>query len=147
MRPIKVLLVDDDEVDRLAVRRAFKKHRIANDIVEATNGLEALALLRGGEGRPALERPYLILLDLNMPVMNGLEFLDALRADPALADAVVFILSTSRSELDVAQGYRRNVAGYMVKSNVGDGFLDAVRLLEAYWRVVELPESGEARLV
>jgi CheY-like chemotaxis protein len=146
VRPVKVLLVEDDEVDRLAVRRAFAKHGVANEIVEAMNGREALEALRGGAGRAPLERPYVILLDLNMPVMNGVEFLDALRADPALSDAVVFVLSTSRSAGDVTEAHRRNVAGYIAKSNAGDGFREAVRLLESYWRLVELPESFGARL-
>jgi DNA-binding NarL/FixJ family response regulator len=88
-----------------------------------------------------------ILLDLNMPVMNGLEFLGELREDPALRDATVFILTTSQAESDIAEGYRRNVAGYMIKSNVGDSFMEAVKLIESYWRVVELPESTDARLV
>jgi CheY-like chemotaxis protein len=146
MRPVKVLLVEDDEVDRLAVRRAFAKQGVANEIIDAVNGLEALEVLRGGPDRGPLQRPYVILLDLNMPVMNGIEFLDAIRADPALTDAVVFVLSTSRSTTDICDGYRRNVAGYIAKSNAGDGFREAVRLLESYWRLVELPESFGARL-
>ena len=147
MREVQVLLVEDDEVDRMAVRRAFAANRIANRIVEARNGREALDILRGTGGAEPLKRPYVILLDLNMPVMNGLEFLAELRADPALRDATVFVLTTSRSQTDIAEGYRRNVAGYMIKSNVGDSFMEAVKLIEAYWRVVELPESGDGRLV
>lgn len=146
MKAIRVLLVDDDEIDRMSVRRAFVKRGVAAEIVEARNGREALDVLRGTAGAPPLPRPYLILLDLNMPVMNGHEFLAALREDPALSGATVFVLSTSTAGEDIAEGYRRNVAGYMVKSHVGESFMEAVKLLEAYWRVVELPESGEGRL-
>jgi CheY-like chemotaxis protein len=137
-RTVNVLLIEDNEVDQEGVRRAFVRHRIANPIRVASDGVEALRILRG-EGVAPLPRPYLILLDINLPRMNGLEFLRALRADPELRDSVVFVLTTSQRDEDRLASYDLNVAGYMVKSDVGAGFLGMVELLDHYWRVVELP--------
>ena len=127
------------DVDREGVRRAFARHRIANPIFTASDGIEALALLRGTPERPALGRPILVLLDLNMPRMNGVEFLRELRADEALRDTVVFVLTTSKSDEDRVASYNFNVAGYIVKNDVGAGFINLVNLLDHYWRVVEFP--------
>jgi CheY-like chemotaxis protein len=135
---VTVLLVDDNEVDREAVRRAFNRMKIANPIVEAADGLIALEKLRGG-GAPPLARPYLILLDINMPRMGGIEFLERLRADQELQDSVVFILTTSKKDEDRMASYDFNVAGYIIKSEVGQGFLSLVEMLQNYWRIVELP--------
>lgn len=136
---VTVLLVDDDDVDVKAVRRAFRKAKIANPMQVARDGVEALAILRGLEGHTALARPYIIILDLNMPRMDGREFLTELRKDPNLHDAVVFVLTTSQADEDRAASYDKNVAGYIVKSDVGEGFLNVTNLLDCYWRVVLLP--------
>lgn len=132
---LTVLLVEDDEVDIMAVKRAFDKAKIANPVIVAHDGIEALEKLRSGD----VSRPFLILLDLNMPRMNGLEFLDEIRNDDDLKASVVFVLTTSKAEEDKWAAYQRNIAGYIVKENVGREFLDAVSLLDHYWRVVELP--------
>jgi CheY-like chemotaxis protein len=137
--PVTVLVVDDDEVDLMAVERSFRQRRIANEVIAAKDGVEALAVLRGGDGRPPLSRPYVILLDLNMPRMNGLEFLREIRQDPALRDAIVFVLTTSESDEDRAAAYSANIAGFIVKSDAGRGFLAAVEMIEHFWRVVEFP--------
>ncbi len=137
-RTVSVLLVEDNVIEHEAVRRAFKRERISNPITTAIDGIEALALLRG-DGAEAIARPYLILLDLNMPRMNGLEFLAELRADPELKDSVVFVLTTSRSDEDRVASYDFNVAGYIVKSDVGTGFMRLIGLLDHYWRIVEFP--------
>jgi CheY-like chemotaxis protein len=134
------LLVEDDDVDREAIRRGLRAKRIANELIEASNGAEALALLRGGGARPALDRPYIVLLDINMPVMNGFEFLDAVRNDPALSDLVIFVLTTSEANRDVFDSYKRNIAGYMVKGHVGDSFSEAIDLIDHFWRVVVMPD-------
>jgi CheY-like chemotaxis protein len=134
-KAITVLLVDDDDVDVMGVERAFRRAKIKNPMVVAKDGIDALEKLRGKQ----VVRPYLILLDLNMPRMNGLEFLDAIRKDPDLKDSVVFVLTTSKAEQDKWEAYQRNIAGYIVKENVGEEFLDAVSLLDIYWRIVELP--------
>ncbi|MEO0996874.1 MAG: response regulator [Pseudomonadota bacterium] len=134
-RPVNILLVDDDEVDIEAMSRSFARRKIGNSVHVAANGLEALQFLRDGNG---LERPVIILLDINMPQMNGLEFLQELRADPELNDLIVFVLTTSEDQNDVYAAYNLNVAGYMLKSEVGDSFHEAIDLIEHYWRVVEL---------
>ncbi|MEO0574331.1 MAG: response regulator [Pseudomonadota bacterium] len=135
LRPVNVLVIDDDEVDVVTVRRAFERKRIANRIYVAKDGIEALDLLRTGE----ITRPILILLDINMPRMNGLEFLRELRKDHDHQSHVVFILTTSSNQSDIFDAYELNVAGYMLKTEVGDGFVDAIGLIESYWRIVEFP--------
>ena len=133
---VTVVLIDDDDVDAMGIARALKKLKILNPLVRARDGLEGLELLRGSQ---AVKRPYIILLDINMPRMNGLEMLDELRNDEALANAVVFILTTSKDDEDKTAAYRQHVAGYIVKSEVENGFLEMVSMLDHYWRVVELP--------
>jgi CheY-like chemotaxis protein len=140
-RTVNILLVEDNDIDREGVRRAFTKHRIANPIHDAYDGIEALELLRGVDGSPPLPRPLIVLLDINMPRMNGVEFLQALRADEHLRDSVVFVLTTSSSDEDKMAAYDLNVAGYIVKSNVGPGFIRLVEMLERYWTLIELPEG------
>ena len=137
---VTLLLVEDDVVDAEAIQRAFRRHRIANPFVVVRDGVEALAALRG-DGRPAVPRPFVVLLDLNMPRMNGVEFLEALRADPDLARTVVFVLTTSDREEDKVAAYDHHVAGYILKSRAGEDFLEVVELLRAYWRLVELPPA------
>lgn len=129
-----VLLVEDDDVDVMAVRRAFQERKIANPLTVVRDANEALAALRG-DRRPKIPRPYLILLDLKLPGKNGIEFLQELRADPEHNDAVVFVLTTSRAEEDKAAAYGEQVAGYIVKENVGDGFLPRFAALDSYWTI------------
>ena len=135
---VHILLVDDNDVDVEGVLRAFTKMRIANPVHVARDGVEALQVLRGID-QPPLPRPFLILLDLAMPRMNGIEFLDHIRADADLTDAIVFVLTTSASDEDKVASYNHNVAGYIVKKDVGDGFVRLVSLLDHYWRIVEFP--------
>ena len=92
---VSILIVDDDEIDTRAVERALRKQRIVNPVYRAANGQEGLAMLRGEGGRQKVPRPYLILLDLNMPRMNGLQFLQELRGDSSLSDSIVFVLTSS----------------------------------------------------
>jgi CheY-like chemotaxis protein len=135
---VTVLLVEDDDVDAERVERAFRKMGIVHPIRRARDGIEALEILRGESGEP-LSRPYIVLLDLKMPRMGGLQFLGCLREDPAIADTVVFVLTTSRNESDRCRAYLRNVAGYIVKSRTSGDFVDVASMLESYWRVVDLP--------
>lgn len=139
MKSVKILLIEDDDVDAEMVIRGFSKNRIGNVVTVAENGLQALEILREN-GRQAFSKPYIILLDLNMPGMNGFEFLDELRSDENLRDSIVFVLTTSKAESDRARTYRKNVAGYIVKSEVGPSFKKAVELLDCYWTTVTLPE-------
>ena len=135
---VQVLLIEDNEVDIEAVRRAFDKHRIANPMLVARDGRAGLDALRSGQ----IRRPYVILLDLNLPRLSGLEFLRELRGDPRLGDSVVFVLTTSKRDEDKVSAYRHHVAGYMVKGEVGEGFLRLVDMLGAYWRIVQLPADS-----
>jgi CheY-like chemotaxis protein len=137
---LNILLVEDDEVDVMTVRRAFKKGNIANPLYIAGNGIEALALLRGNPGEPSLIPPErrLILLDLNMPKMNGLEFLQQLRADPDLAHIPVVVLTTSNEERDRVEAYQLNVAGYMLKPVTFNTFVELMIALNKYWTLCEM---------
>jgi CheY-like chemotaxis protein len=133
---ITLLLVEDDDVDAMTVKRSFLKQRIANPIVRAYDGVEALEMLRN----QTVSRPLIILLDLQMPRMGGIEFLTTLRADDDLKDIVVFVLTTSKSEEDLVKSYRQQIAGYFIKGEVGESFLDVVNVLDNYWKVVQLPK-------
>lgn len=136
---VTVLLVDDDDVDIMVMQRTFQRTGVFNPMRVARDGVEALEIMRGEGDNEPLEGPYVVLLDLNMPRMDGFEFLEEVRADPELKKAVIFVLTTSSADRDRALAYERNVAGYFVKSNVGSGFLDVVDMLKAYWKVVRLP--------
>lgn len=136
---LSLLIVEDDPVDRESVIRGLRKTKIANAIETASDGVEALDKLRGTGGHEAIPRPLVILLDLNLPRMNGSEFLTELRADEDLADTIVFVLTTSESSSDIRKAYEHNVAGYIVKQRVGADFMRLVELLETFWRLIELP--------
>jgi CheY-like chemotaxis protein len=140
-KPINILLVDDDDGDAQAVQRAFLKARIANPIHRAIDGVDALGILRGTSGKPELPSPRLLLVDLNMPRMNGIELVTILRADEELRQLIVFILTTSKRDEDMLAAYNLNVAGYIVKEKAGEDFLQLCGLVEGYWRVVELPQG------
>lgn len=136
-----ILVVDDDEIDRELILRSFSKAKIANPVTIACNGVEALDILRGTGGKTKLQRPYLIILDWRMPRMNGAEFLTEVRSDPALKNSVVFVLTTSAADVDIAEAYEHSVNGYIVKKRAGSDFVRMIELLDAFWRVVELPTS------
>lgn len=135
-RPTNILLVDDDVVDVMNVRRAFERGKISNPLWTASDGLEALALLRSGE---IPEERRLVLLDINMPRMSGLEMLRELRADPALQKTPVVMLSTSNDDRDRAEAYRLNVAGYLVKPVTFGAFVEIMTAMNSYWNLVEMP--------
>ena len=136
---LHILLVDDDDVDVMNVQRAFKRNNILNPLYVASDGLEALATLRG-EGREKMPGDRrLILLDLNMPRMNGLEFLRELREDPDLRHLTVVVLTTSDDERDKIEAYNLNVAGYLLKPVTFQNFIDLMTALNKYWQLVELP--------
>jgi CheY-like chemotaxis protein len=137
---LNILLVEDDEVDVMTVQRAFKRGNINNPLYLASNGLEALAMLRDTPGQPSvipIER-RLILLDLNMPKMNGLEFLHELRADAALNHIPVVVLTTSNEEQDRVQAYDLNVAGYILKPVTFSIFVELMITLNKYWALCEM---------
>lgn len=135
-----LLLIDDDEVDVMTVKRAFKKNNITNPLYIANNGLEALTMLRGTEMPKLLTgQRRLILLDLNMPKMSGIEFLRELRADPELKALPVIVLTTSNEDQDKVEAYNLNVAGYIIKPVTFAKFVEAVGTLNKYWTLSEMP--------
>jgi len=135
-RALNILLVEDDEVDVMNVQRAFERNHLTNALYVAGNGLEALELLRGNT-IPKERR--LILLDLNMPKMNGIEFLEELRADPDLAKTPVVVLTTSNDDQDKIDAYNFNVAGYLLKPVTFSSFCERMATLDKYWALVEMP--------
>jgi CheY-like chemotaxis protein len=138
-QPIHILLVEDDDVDAEMVLRACRRREINNPFTIARNGIEALELLRGTGGQPRLPRPYLVLLDINMPRMNGIEFLQEVRKDEELKRSIVFVLTTSNNDEDKLAAYNEQVAGYLLKSNAADDFRRIIGLLDSYRSVVEFP--------
>ncbi|OYP33863.1 response regulator [Rhodopirellula sp. MGV] len=136
---ITVLLVEDDDGDAKAIRRAFKKARIGNQLVRTNDGVEALELLRGEHTELSLIRPYVMLVDIYMPRMDGIELVRTIRADPKLKSMVVFMLTTSDDHRDRIESYDLNVAGYIVKELAGEDFWRLTTLLDNYWRVVCMP--------
>ncbi|MCG8493303.1 MAG: response regulator [Sneathiellales bacterium] len=142
-KEVTLLLVEDDEIDVMATKKALKDLRIGNPIHLAKNGLEALEAMRGENGVEKIPTPYIVLLDLNMPKMGGLEFLDIIRNDQDLKSTIVFVMTTSEAESDIWAAYDKNIAGYIVKSNTGDSFNAAMEMLEHYWKIVEIPADGQ----
>ena len=130
-----ILLVEDDEVDSLTVKRALEDLKVTNPIVTIPNGEEALAFLRADNKK----RPVIVLLDLNMPKMGGIEFLRMTKQDDALKGIPVVVLTTSTSELDKIDSFALGVAGYMIKPVDYEQFLDMVRTIDLYWTASELP--------
>ncbi|BAZ67682.1 two-component response regulator [Fischerella sp. NIES-4106] len=133
--------MEDDEVDVMNVKRAFKKVNVTNPLYIATNGIEALAMLRSSNGEPP-EVPNdrrLILLDLNMPKMGGIEFLQKLRSDPQLRRTPVVVMTTSNQDKDRVEAYNLNVAGYLVKPVTFNNFIELMATLNQYWNICEMP--------
>lgn len=135
----KFVVVDDDQVCVMAVQRTLKKLGLVNPVHIASNGEEALAILRGGDGRSALEPPYVVIIDLNMPRMGGLEFVDAVRSDDRLKRTVIFVMTTSNSPNDIDKAYARNIAGYILKDGFHESFERALGMIDSFARAVVLP--------
>jgi CheY-like chemotaxis protein len=138
-KPLNVLLIDDDEVDVMTVRRAFKKNGIAFTLATASDGIEGLAVLRGESEEKLPVHNRLVLLDLNMPRMNGIEFLEELRANPELKSTPVIVLTTSNEDQDKVEAYNFNVAGYILKPVTFSKFVSTVKTLKDYWLLNEMP--------
>ena len=133
---LNILLVEDDQVDVMNVKRAFDKNRIGNPLYVAEDGIRALETLRSS-AMPRERR--IVLLDLNMPRMNGIEFLKELRADPDLHMTPVVVLTTSDDERDKINAYNLNVAGYLLKPVTFANFVEVMAALNKYWTLVEFP--------
>jgi CheY-like chemotaxis protein len=128
-----ILLIEDDDVDIMTVRRSMKELCVPNPLDQVSDGEQGLAFLRD----PANARPGLILLDLNMPRMNGVEFLVALRADAALKSIPVVVLTTSREESDRVSSFSQSVSGYMIKPVDYPQFVNTMRIIRDYWATSE----------
>jgi CheY-like chemotaxis protein len=135
-RALNILLVEDDEVDVMTVRRAFAKANITNPIFVASDGIQALEMLRN-ETVPPSRR--VILLDINMPRMNGIECLREIRKDPALAPLTVVVLTTSNEDRDRVEANQLNVAGYLLKPVTFTEFAEVMATLNKYWTLMEMP--------
>lgn len=131
-----ILVVEDDDIDYKLILRSFEKRKIANVVVRAIDGVDALEKIESGE----IKKPFIILLDLNMPRMNGQEFLREIRKHPKYSDTVVFLVTTSDDDEDIRQGFSQHVAGYFLKDNVGDSLDQVVDVINGYWQIVVLPE-------
>lgn len=135
-RALNILLVDDDDLDVMNVQRAFRRANLTNPLHLARDGEQALAMLRGGT--VPISR-LLVLLDLNMPRMNGIEFLRELRADASLRHISVVALTTSSEEQDKVEAYELHVAGYLVKPVTFTTFVELMSVLQKYWTLMEMP--------
>lgn len=136
---LTILLVEDDDVAAESVVRSLNRIGCKFPVVWAEDGAVALAVLRGQDASRNVPRPRVVLLDLNMPRMDGFEFLKHLRADTLLRDDVVFVLTTSDADTDRTRAYHENIAGYMVKAAVGPQFSRLANLLASYQSAVNLP--------
>jgi CheY-like chemotaxis protein len=130
-----ILLVEDDQVDVMTIKRALKEIHVMNPVVHMENGEEALAYLRKQDN----ERPCIILLDLNMPIMNGIEFLQVVKHDDQLRRFPVIVLTTSEEQQDKLNSFNLGVAGYMAKPVDYRQFVEVIRSIDLYWTISELP--------
>ncbi len=136
-----LLLVEDDDVDVMNVQRALRKNNLAIPMKRAVNGLEALDVLRDGRFKPSGEaEKVIVLLDLNMPKMGGLEFLKILRNDDQLKKTPVIVLTTSDQEQDLSAAYELNVAGYIVKPVDFQQFVEIIDTISRYWATCIIPD-------
>ena len=134
-----ILLIEDDNVDVMTVERVFRDLKIANQLVSTSNGEQALEYLRTNGNK----KPCVILLDLNMPKMNGTEFLKIVKTDESLKKIPVVVLTTSNQQRDVVESFRLGAAGYMVKSVDYGKFVETIKTINLYWTLSELPSNGD----
>ncbi len=132
---ISVLVVEDDEVDFKLLMRSFSQRKISNSIVRAKDGLDAWEKIQTGE----IQKPFIVLLDLNMPRMNGQELLNEIRNDPEYKGTVVFLMTTSMDQKDINQVFSKQAAGYFLKDNVQGSIDKMVETIDGYWQIAVLP--------
>ena len=133
-----ILLVEDDEVDIMTIQRALKEIKVTNSLEITMNGEEALDYLRN----PDKAKPCIILLDINMPRMNGIEFLKERSQDGAIRSIPVIVLTSSREEQDMVQSFSLGVAGYMVKPVDYKQFVETIRVIDLYWTLSQFPSNN-----
>ena len=132
-----ILIIDDDLVDAMTIKRAFKDIGVSNRIDLVGNGEEALKFLRSDDN----EKPALIFLDLNMPKMNGIEYLKIAKSNPDYQRIPVVVLTTSCDQQDKLQSYELGIAGYMLKTVDFNEFKKTIQIIDDYWSICELPEK------
>ena len=136
-KPKPILLVEDDSVDAMTVKRAMRDLQVSHSIIHSVNGEEAMKYLTS----PDTEKPFVILLDLNMPKMNGIEFLKVMKTHPELKTIPVIMLTTSKERQDVLDSFEFGASGYMVKPVDYSKFVEILRRIFIYWNSSELPEN------
>ncbi|MCP4612253.1 MAG: response regulator [Planctomycetes bacterium] len=134
-----ILLIEDDDVDVMTVKRALKDLNIKNQLVNTANGEKALEYLQNNDNK----KPCIILLDLNMPKMNGVEFLQIVKADDTLKMIPVIVLTTSSQQQDIVESFKLSVAGYIVKSVDYAEYTKAINTINLYWTLSKLPSNGD----
>ena len=134
-----ILLVEDDDLDAMTVKRALRDLKVTNQLVHTGDGEEALEYLRSEDNG----KPCVVLLDLNMPKINGFEFLKIAKADERLKKIPVVVLTTSKEEQDIVESFELGVAGYMLKSVGYKKFVETIRTINLYWTLSELPPNRE----
>ncbi len=140
VRLIEILLVEDNPGDVFLTKKAFERAKVANHLRVATDGEMALNILRGENGCPPAEIVDIVLLDINLPKLDGKQVLEAMKQDPALRHIPVVVLSSSKAEKDVLQSYDLQASGYVIKPLDFDQFVDVVAAIEEFWfSIVALP--------
>lgn len=138
-----ILLVEDDDIDAEGVRRAFNKLDSNIELIRAHDGVEALEILQSSK----ISKPYLVLLDINMPRMNGIDFLRIIRRTETIKRTIIFVLTTSKNEEDMLAAYNNNITGYIVKQSLNNDFANLTNMLKAYWDIVEPPPTQKPKLL
>ena len=136
-KPKPILLVEDDSVDAMTVKRAMRDLQVNHSVIHSVNGEEAMKYLTS----PDTEKPFVILLDLNMPKMNGIEFLKVIKAHPELKTIPVIVLTTSKERQDVLDSFEIGASGYMVKPVDYSKFVEILSKIMIYWNSSELPKD------
>lgn len=136
-KPKPILLVEDDSVDAMTVKRAMRDLKVSHSVIHSVNGEEAMKYLTS----PDTEKPFVILLDLNMPKMNGIEFLKVVKAHPEFKTIPVIVLTTSKERHDVLDSFELGASGYMVKPVDYSKFVEILSRIVIYWNSSELPKE------
>lgn len=139
-----VLLVEDNDLDAMKIQRAFRALKVTREVTRVHDGIEAIEAIHGAPTAPRIARPCVVLLDLNMPRMNGIEFLEKRLEDPELLASPVFVLTTSQDPLDVQRANRLAIAGYLIKALAMSEMLKTLAAAEEFWRACHLPDSETA---
>lgn len=138
-KDITLLVIEDDDVDLEMIQRALEGQNLTCPVVTAADGVEALEILRGSHASKGIHEPYIIVVDINMPRMDGFEFLTELRLDPDLADSVVFMFSSSDAPDEIERAYAMKVAGFVNKQDAGPKFFRLAEMIERYTMAIRLP--------